>query len=165
MLIRAEQPNDHDSIREILIAAFAAHPHSQHTEQQIVAALRAANALTVSMVAIDGTEIVGHIACSPVSINGEPGKWFGLGPVAVQPDRQGHGIGAALVRASIDQLKASNAEGCVLLGEPAYYQRFGFRAQPQLKLLGVPASHFMCLPFGELMPTGVVGYHAAFAAA
>jgi putative acetyltransferase len=161
MNIRPEHHSDCDSIHRLLIAAFADHPHSQHNEQTIVAVLRAANALAVSLVA-DDDGIVGYIACSPVSINGSTGKWFGLGPVAVQPDRQGKSIGAALVRASIEQLKSANAEGIVLLGEPHYYQRFGFAARPELQLSGVPASHFLALVLHGPIAQGVVTYHPAF---
>jgi putative acetyltransferase len=164
MHVRREQISDCDSIRDIIRAAFADNPHSQHNEQSIVAKLRAANALTVSLVAVDGAEIVGHVACSPVWINNKKSNWFGLGPVAVRPDRQGHGIGAMLVRASIERLKSFNAEGIVLLGEPAYYGRFGFTAQSELKLPGAPASYFLCLSLGGDIASGVVSYHAAFSA-
>jgi putative acetyltransferase len=162
MIIRQEQFSDRNSIGKVILAAFAAHPHSQGNEQDIVDALRAAQALTVSLVAVEGDEVVGHIACSPVSINDELSHWFGLGPVAVRPDRQSRGIGAALVRAAIDQLRARNAEGIVLLGEPSYYQRFGFTARPELQLPGAPASHFLALPLRDRLASGVVMYHTAF---
>ena len=162
MFIRPEQPSDRDAITSIILAAFHDHPHSQQNEQRIVTALRADHALTVSLVAIEGDEVVGHIACSPVSINEMNSKWFGLGPVAVQPNRQHNGIGAALVRASIAQLVADNAGGTVLLGDPTYYQRFGFAPDAKLILPGVPASHFLCLALGEPIPAGLVAYHSAF---
>jgi putative acetyltransferase len=66
------------------------------------------------------------------------------------------------VRASIAQLAANNAGGIVLLGEPDYYQRFGFAAHAQLRLPGVPASHFLCLSLSDPVPAGEVAYHAAF---
>jgi putative acetyltransferase len=164
MHIRCEQVSDYDSIRDIILAAFADRPHSQHNEQNIVATLRAAKALSVSLVAIDGDEIVGHVACSPVSIDGKSRHWFGLGPVAVRPDRQDQRVGSSLIRAAIEQLKASKADGIVLLGAPAYYQRFGFTARSELKLPGAPASHFLCLTLESDIASGVVSYHAAFSA-
>ena len=85
MIIRPETPGDHDSIRDILIAAFANHPYSHQTEHLIVEGLRADNALTLSLVAeLDGN-VVGQIAFSPVKIDGKDCGWLGLGPVAVSP--------------------------------------------------------------------------------
>ena len=54
------------------------------------------------------------------------------------------------------------AAGCVLLGEPAFYGRFGFKAEPQLRLPGVPPEYFQALAFGPSRPQGTVAYHAAF---
>jgi putative acetyltransferase len=162
MQVRSEKLSDATVIRDLIEAAFATHRYSDHTEHLIVEALRAAGALTVSLVAEARGQVVGYIACSPVMINGNTGGWFGLGPVAVRPDKQGCGIGAALVRACIESLKLHNAQGAVLLGEPAYYQHFGFAARTELTLPGVPASHFLCLPLRDSIPSGVVTYHPAF---
>jgi putative acetyltransferase len=82
----------------------------------------------------------------------------------VQPKRQSNGIGAALVRACIAHLVAANAGGIVLLGEPEYYQRFGFTPHAKLLLPGVPESHFLCLALSEPIPAGLVAYHSAFSA-
>jgi putative acetyltransferase len=161
MLVRPEHSNDRHAIRQVIRLAFKKHPYSQNNEQDIVDALRSAQALTLALVAEDDG-IVGYIACSPVLIDRQPSHWFGLGPVAVRPDKQGKGIGATLVRASIEQLNAINAEGIVLLGEPSYYQRFGFTARAELRLLGVPASHFLSLPLRDRPASGVVTYHPAF---
>ncbi len=160
--IRNETMGDIEFIREIHRAAFASHPHSLNSEQDIVDGLRAADALSVSLVAIDNEVVVGHIACSPIMIDVASSNWYGLGPVAVHPDLQGKGIGGALVRASIDQLRTSGASGVVLLGEPDYYRRFGFTARSELKLPGAPASHFLCLPLSAHIPSGIVNYRAAF---
>jgi putative acetyltransferase len=165
MNIRSEQSRDIAAIHDIILAAFALHRYSSHKEHHIVAALRNAGALTVSLVAEIEQQLVGHIACSQVAIDARASKWFGLGPVAVIPDRQGEGIGAALVHASIEHLNARNAAGIVVLGDPNYYGRFGFEARPELTLAGAPASHFLCLPLSEPIPTGSVSYHAAFGAA
>lgn len=96
--IRSETPADIEAIAAVTKAAFAMLAISDHTEQYIVEALRAAGALTVSLVAERAGRVVGHIAFSPVTISdGTPG-WYGLGPVSVLPECQRQGIGAALIR-------------------------------------------------------------------
>jgi len=168
-IIRNEKPGDADAISRIIRAAFANDAHSSHTEEYIVAALRKALQLSVSLVALEGERVVGHVAISPVSISsllapsGIPG-WYGLGPIAVSPERQGQGIGSALMRASLAALQQQGACGCVVLGEPGYYARFGFTACPQLVLPGVPQKYFQALSFAGDVPEGEVAYHSAFAA-
>lgn len=160
--IRPEAPNDFLKIREILTAAFASHPHSNQSEYLLVEALRSAGALEVSLVAtIDGRP-VGHIAFSKVQINGNPSMWFGLAPVSVLPQFQNKGIGHALVLAGLEAISNLGAHGCVLLGDPNYYNRFGFRANPALILEGVPPEHFLSLPVLGTIVNGNVSYHPAF---
>lgn len=165
MQIRSERPGDAGAIHALTRAAFAEAPHSSHTEQYIVDALRAAGALAVSLVAEDADGIVGHVAVSPVQLSdGSPG-WYGLGPISVAPGRQGQGIGGALMRAAVEVLRARGANGCVLLGDPGYYGRFGFRAEPRLRLAGVPAEYFQALLLQGGWPDAEVEYHAGFEAA
>ncbi len=165
MQIRSERPGDAGAIHALTRAAFAEAPHSSHTEQYIVDALRAAGALAVSLVAEDADGIVGHVAVSPVQLSdGSPG-WYGLGPISVAPGRQGQGIGGALMRAAVEALRAHGANGCVLLGDPGYYGRFGFRAEPRLRLAGVPAEYFQALLLQGGWPDAEVEYHAGFEAA
>lgn len=124
--IRPESPADYDAIRHVNVEAFRIHPYSQQTEHLIVEALRAAGALEISLVAeVDG-EVVGHIAFSAARIGDTTEGWFLLGPVAVLSGSQGSGIGNALVEAGLEQLRSRGAAGCVLVGDPAFYQRFGF---------------------------------------
>src|SRR5512140_1405980 len=96
IVVRSETDADAATIADVTIAAFSTLPISNHTEQFIIAALRASKALTVSLVAeLDG-RVVGHIAFSPVAMSdGSPG-WYGLGPVSVLPEYQRQGIGGAL---------------------------------------------------------------------
>jgi putative acetyltransferase len=168
MLIRDETPQDHDAIKTLVDAAFLDHPHSNQGEAQLVAALREAGALTLSLVAEDGGRVVGHIAFSPVTIGGEGRNWYGLAPVAVEPGRQGQGIGRGLIEAGLARLAGLGAAGCVLVGEPELYARFGFRADPRLTYPGVPAAYFMARPFATpdgaagSSPEGVVQFHPAF---
>ena len=162
--LRPERPGDEDAIHAVTIAAFLEAPHTSHAEHFIVRELRRAGALSVSLVAeIDGA-IVGHVAISPVTIDGAAGGWFGLGSVSVAPGRQGAGIGSRLVREALAQLQTARARGCVLVGEPSYYGRFGFRAAPALVLPGVPPRYFLAMGFNETLPRGVVAFHAAFEA-
>ena len=131
-------------------------------EHLIVDKLRAANALTLSLVAEDQGQLIGHIAFSPISVDGKNGEWYGLGPVAALPEKQGQGIGSALIRKGIELMKEQNAEGIVLLGDPGYYSRFGFRNHPELIFPGVPAEYFMALPLKDMIPAGEVAYHPDF---
>nr|WP_315192415.1 N-acetyltransferase [uncultured Albidiferax sp.] len=162
MQIRPETPADTSAIFALTERAFTGHPHSDGTEPHIVSALRAAGALALSLVAeVDGA-VVGHVALSPVTISdGTPG-WYGLGPISVEPTFQGRGIGATLVRESLTRLAARGAAGCVVLGDPGYYTRFGFQALPGLVYPGPPPEYFMALAFGASGPQGRVAYHAAF---
>ncbi|MFT3968277.1 MAG: N-acetyltransferase [Sphingobium sp.] len=161
--IRLEQPTDAAAISAVTRAAFQGHPHSDRTEAAIVEALRAADALTLSLVAVNGAgEIAGHIAFSPITVDGAAGRWFGLGPLSVLPAAQKQGIGQALVRDGLRRLKADGAGGCVLLGSPRYYARFGFVVSQALRYPGGPADHFQHLLLDGAVPRGKVGYHPGF---
>ncbi len=165
MQLRPEQPTDAPAIASLVAQAFAGTPHSAGTEPAIVRELRAAGALTLSLVAVDGAEgLVGHVAFSPVTIAGRAGRWYGLGPIAVRPSRQRAGIGARLMDEGLARLRALGAEGCVVLGEPAYYGRWGFAVHEGLAYPGVPPEYFMGLAFAGPVPRGEVAYHAAFSA-
>ncbi|MGE5563325.1 MAG: GNAT family N-acetyltransferase [Bacillota bacterium] len=165
MHIRFEQAGDEAAVSALIAEAFAGAEHSAGNEARIVEKLREAGALAVSLVATDEGRIIGHVAFSPVTIDGESGGWFGLGPLAVVPRRQRRGCGSALVSAGLAVLRERQAEGCVVLGEPGYYRRFGFEADPGLRLEGVPPAYFQRLQFSERSACGVVEYHPAFQAA
>lgn len=162
VVIRPELTSDADDIAAVTEAAFRDAAHTDHTEHFIVAALRAAGALSVSLVAQQDGRIVGHVAVSTVAVSDGARGWYGLGPISVLPAMQGRGIGERLMRSALTELKDNGAAGCVLLGDPAYYQRFGFKAEPRLVLPGVPAQYFQALAFGASLPRGIVSYHAAF---
>lgn len=161
--IRHETPADIAEIDAVTAAAFLHAPHTSHTEQFIVAALRAAGALSVSLVAEAEGNVLGHVAVSPVTISdGTPG-WFGLGPISVLPAWQGRGVGSELMRAALEALRELGAAGCVVVGEPTYYGRFGFKAEPGLVLPDIPPEYFQAIVFGERpIPRGSVTYHAGF---
>jgi putative acetyltransferase len=165
MIIRNEKPSDIDAITDITLTAFKDCPYGNHTEQFIIHALRAADALTVSLVADDEGTVVGHIAFSLVTISGQRCRWYGLGPVSVRPDRQRQGIGKSLIGEGLRLLKEAGAKGCVLAGDPTYYESFGFRNRPELILEGVPPEVFLALPFDENKTEGVVVFHEGFTVA
>jgi predicted N-acetyltransferase YhbS len=162
MRIRSETPADTGPISVLIESAFAVARFSSHTEQFIVEALRKNGALSVSMVAEREQRIVGHVAFSRVAISDGSENWYGLGPIAVEPSFQGQGIGSALIEAGLAQLQSIGAVGCVVLGNPAYYRRFGFEAVSGLRYPGPSAEYFMARCFASDIPTGVVTYHAAF---
>lgn len=126
--------------------------------------MRAAGALTISLVAeIDG-QVVGHIAFSPVTVSDGAAGWYGLGPVSVLPDYQKQGIGKALINEGLSLLKDMGSQGCALVGDPNYYKRFGFKNYPELVYEGIPQEFFLVLPFTEKIPKGTVVFHEGFKA-
>ncbi|MDO8933753.1 MAG: N-acetyltransferase [Rhodocyclaceae bacterium] len=164
VVIRNETDADVAAIGDVTAAAFRTLAISRHTEQFIVAALRAAGSLTVSLVAeIDG-RVVGHVAFSPVTLSDGTRDWYGLGPVSVLPEHQRQGIGKALIEAGLSRLKGLNARGVCLVGHPDYYRKFGFGNVPGLVLEGVPPEVFFALSFAGNMPQGTVAFHEAFMA-
>jgi len=160
--IRNETDVDVHAITQVTVAAFDT-PENEHlTEHLIVEALRAADALTVSLVAEVGGRVVGHIAFSPVSISDGTMCWYGLGPVSVLPEYQRKGIGTALIHEGLARLKELNAKGCCLVGHPEYYARFGFRNVVGLVYEGVSQEVFFALPFDGRLPRGTVTFHEGF---
>ena len=164
ILIRDEISADIDAITEVTVAAFQTLEISNHTEQHIIVALRAAKALTVSLVAEADGRIIGHIAFSPVTISDGTPDWHGLGPLSVAPECQRQGVGKALTREGLSRLKRLGARGCCLVGHPEYYKKLGFRNLPRLVCAGVPPEAFLALSFDGHEPHGTVAFHEAFAA-
>ena len=164
IVIRNETDADVTAITEVTITAFKTLEISDHTEQFIIKALRAAKALTVSLVAeLDG-RVIGHIAFSPVTISDGTRSWCGLGPVAVLPEYQRNGIGKALIQEGLSRLKSLNARGCCLVGHPEYYRKVGFKNMPELVYEGVPPEVFLALCFDRHSPQGTVMFHEGFKA-
>lgn len=128
-------------------------------EEFIVRALRDANALTISLVAVDGKRLVGHAAFSPVTISDGSPDWYGLGPISVLPERQRKGIGKSLMNEGLSLLKSMGAKGCVLVGDPGFCQRFDFKSIPSLTVEGVPQENVLALPFEEEKVQGIVTFH------
>lgn len=163
LLIRPEQAADIAAIEQVVHAAFLTEIYSNQTEYLLVNALRKAQALTIALVAEYQQQIIGYIAFSKVMIDEEDHGWYGLAPLAVDPSWQNQGVGSALVNAGLNALITLDAAGCVVLGDPYYYGRFGFQASPHLSLADVPAAYFLGLKFKEHAVLGAVEYHASFA--
>ncbi|KAH7127266.1 GCN5-like N-acetyltransferase [Dactylonectria macrodidyma] len=160
--IRDETARDVTVIRNVTEAAFKDRSYSQGTEGAIINILRSEGALTVSLVAILNGELVGHIAFSPVTIDGSNMGWYGLGPVSARRDVQGRGIGTALIQDGLSRIKSLGAKGCVVLGAKSYYQRFGFVNNSEMWLQGVSPDHFMVSSFCGHFESGEVSFHKAF---
>jgi putative acetyltransferase len=161
MLIRRETSSDHPGIWAVHCECFPT-----EAEARLVDLLRAAGRLSVSLVAeLDGS-IIGHVAFSPVTTEaGQTGA--GLGPVAVLESQRRRGIGGRLI---VDGLSACRAAGfgwAVVLGEPAYYSRFGFLPAASFDLSdeygGGPAFQAMELSPGAMpVGAGLVRYAPEF---
>ncbi len=164
IVIRSETDADVSAITKVTVAAFETLEISNHSEQFIIAALRAAKALTISLVAEVEGRVVGHIAFSPLTISDGTRNWYGLGPVSVLPEFQRQGIGKALIREGLSRLRDMNAQGCCLVGHPDYYRKFRFKNAPGLVLEGVPQEVFFALSFAGHIPQGTVTFHDGFKA-
>jgi len=163
-VIRNETNSDVGAITEVTVAAFKTLEISKNTEQFIIMALRAAEALTVSLVAeLDGC-VIGHVAFSPVTISDGTPNWYGLGPVSVLPAYHRQGIGTALIQEGLSRLKNLNAAGCCVVGHPDYYRKFGFENVTGLVHEGVPPEVFFALSFDGHTPQGIVEFHEGFKA-
>lgn len=162
MHIRPEETNDIEAIGQITQDAFASAETNGQTEAAIIDALRKAGALTISLVAIENNKVVGHVAISPITIEGENEGWYGLGPLSVKLSHRNQGVGGKLIHEGLNTLTNNGAAGCVVVGEPDYYKRFGFVNDEKLHYEGVPGEYFMRLVIKGHTPTGSVAYHRSF---
>jgi putative acetyltransferase len=162
MLIRDETPEDIDAIHDLTSTAFKPMPYSDGTEAEIVRRLRAAGDLKISLVAEQGGEILGHVAFSPVTINGMHEGWFGLGPISIKPERQRQGIGKVLITRGLELLKGMGASGCALIGNPEIYSRVGFSSDGQLTYLDLDTRLVQRIVFRGSPPSGTLQFAPAF---
>lgn len=160
-LIREEEPKDIEQVRAILRAAF-----TTDAESKLVDALRANGKAITSLVAVCGADVLGHILFSPVTTS-PPAvvKGVGLAPVAVRPNMQSQGIGSELVLAGLDLCRDQGFDYCVVLGDPKYYQRFGFETASQFGLENEYGAdeEFMVIHFSDREVSGLVKYAPEFA--
>jgi putative acetyltransferase len=162
MEIRAEQPADVEAIRRVNRAAF-----DQEEEGRLVDTLRARGAVLLSLVAVVGDEVIGHILFSPATIGTVAGA--ALGPMAVVPAHQRQGIGSELVARGLDSLAAQRCPFVVVVGHPEFYPRFGFEPATAYGLTcdwDLPAGVFMVKVLNAATAGrvhGHVAYQAEFA--
>lgn len=160
MLIRDEAAGDIPAISRLVTEALLMLAQSTGTEAGIVEELRAEDALALSLVAEEAGEVVGYLAASAARIGTQDG-WGLIGPLVVLPSRHRQGIGTALMTEALRRLRATN-RGAALVGDPAYYGRFGFRAFPGLGAAGCPPEVVQALPFAGTEPRGELIPHPAF---
>lgn len=146
MIIRDEQLADCEAIHELVAAAF-----QRPDEAVLIDRLRSDGACVISLVAVEGDEIVGHVLFSRLVA---AFRALGLGPVSVKPNRQRVGIGSQLVRMGLDQAREGGWQGVFVLGDPKFYSRFGF--DPDLAgdfTCRYSGPHLMALALGGELPT------------
>lgn len=166
MIVRRERPEDVPTVRSVVAAAFDNGDGKVPVEVGLLDRLRADGGWLpqLSLVAQDAGEIVGHVVATRGRVGDRPA--LGVGPVAVRPDRQGRGVGTALMHALLGAAEARDEELVALLGEPAFYGRFGF---VPATTLGVDApdpgwgQYFQARSFTPTAPGGTFRYAAPFA--
>lgn len=163
--IRPERLADHAVVGDLITTAFAGMPYADGDEAELVETLRRENAISVSLVAESSGAVMGQIVFSPAFAPDGAEIWYALGPVAVHPAHQRAGVGSKLVRAGLQAITQLGANGCILVGNPAYYVRFGFALAPANAPVGEPAEFFMVKLLGRTpQPSGAISFHRAFAA-
>jgi len=162
MEIRRENTTDFRSIHRLTTDAFESVRVSEGREAVIIDNLRADGDLTLSLVALDDSTLVGHIAFSPVQVGNVTYGWYGLGPISVSPVQQRKGIGSALVKKGLSLLRDGGAEGCALIGDPNYYSRFGFKSDGNLQYQNLPEKLVQWVSFKQQRPEGELVFSPAF---
>lgn len=164
--VRSERRSDHERVFAIHEAAFG-----RPDEVRLVSRLRTSVSPSLSLVAELHGRVVGHVFFSPVHIEPEAGgpAVAGLAPIGVDPAHQARGVGSALVRSGLARSPDLGWEAVVLVGDPAYYSRFGFALGAPLGLRYEDEAHDPVFQVLELRPgalrgrTGRVRFHEAFA--
>lgn len=122
MLIRVEIGIDAPGIDALLRRSFAS-----DAEAQLVHDLREDGLITLGLVATDDEgQVVGYVAFSPVTVQGEELQWVGMAPLAVDEHYRGQGLARQLVYEGLDSLNEFGYAAVVTLGDPAFYGRLGF---------------------------------------
>ncbi|MDN3701110.1 GNAT family N-acetyltransferase [Vibrio artabrorum] len=156
MLIRTEAPADILVIDRLLKSVF-----ETDAEANLVMSLRENSHLTLSLVACsDEGEVVGHLMFSPITLHGEDNNWQGLAPLAVKEAFRNQGVATSLVEDAFSTLVDFGYPACVVLGDPAYYRRFGFKAASEFGLScvwDVPEGAFQAIELVDGAFTGHSG--------
>lgn len=162
-MIRYAKPADHAAIAEVVSAAFG-----RADEADLVARLRADGDALFELVSEEGGAVAGHIFFSRLWAD-RTGLYGALAPLAVRPERQGEGLGSGLVRTGLECAKEFGCHGLLVLGDPAYYGRFGFSADGARQVIapfrGLPAFQALALQDGAFAEPLSVAYPDAFGVA
>lgn len=182
ILVRPEEPADAAAVRQVIAAAFCTvdgvvHGATDGTVERTVAEVALYEALRrdpawipgLCLVAVRGGRVVGQLTSSEGTLTAPAGdrrRLVGVGPVAVHPDQQGTGVGRALLTSLIDRARQTGECALVLLGDPAFYGRYGFRPAAEVGIEALdPAwgEHFIALVLRPgLPPAGSFRYAAPF---
>lgn len=122
LIVRDEGPADIGVVDQVVREAFDGRPN----EVELVQGLRAATQPPISRVAVHSEHVVGHVMVSPLALEGSDASVVGLAPLSVAPRCQGRGIGTRLTDDALRVAEEAGASMIVVLGDPAYYRRFGF---------------------------------------
>lgn len=156
MSITTATPSDFPAIHALVCAAF-----DREDEAALVSQLRADGAVAIEHIYCDDGSIMGHCLWSAMRA---PEGALGLAPVSVSRAHQNKGIGRSLIQAGMEEARAHGYAGAFVLGDPAYYQRFGFSLRRGADFATpYPRSHFMAVDWAGLPPRGDAIYASAFA--
>ncbi len=162
ILIRPESTEDHTAIFDITQRAFEPMPYAGGDEQLLPGRFRDANVLALSLVAEWDGAVVGQVTLTPAFADDGSTGWYAIGPISVEPTIKHQGVGSLLIHAAIAWMREQDAAGCVLVGNPHYYGRFGFRVFPALAPVGEPAEFYQILPLDGREPQIAVRFHPLF---
>lgn len=162
VLVRPERPEDRQAIFDVTQRAFAPMPYAGGDEQLLPDRFRDANALALSLVAEKDGRVMGQITLTPATPADRSTGWYAIGPVSVEPAIQHQGVGSLLIRAAIAWMREQGGTGCVLVGNPEYYSRFGFHRFPSLTPTGEPAEFYQMLSLDGREPDVVVHFHPLY---
>lgn len=164
MLIRTEAPADILAIDRLLKSTF-----ETDAEANLVMKLRENGRRTLSLVACsDEGEVVGYVLFSPVTLDGIDRNWQGLAPLAVSEEYRKQGIAEQLIREGFSSLFEFGYPACVVLGDPAYYGRFGFESSAKYNMQcqwEVPEGAFQVVALAEgefAEASGLIEYSPEF---
>ena len=157
MIIRDEAAGDQSAIPRVQTLAFRG-----PAEAKLVDDLRRSGDVVFSLVTAEGDRILGHVLFSKLHA---PVRALALAPVGVHPDFQRRGIGSALIRTGLERARRDGWKAVFVLGDTAYYSRFGFSVEAAEGYLSCySGEYFMMLPLGQrnILTTGHLVYPAPF---
>ncbi len=161
--IRKEQAGDEDEIHALTLRAFDGHPYSDGDEADVIRLLRADGDLLLSLVAEEDGTLVAQASYSRAILSNEEEGWMVIGPIAVDPEHQGKGIGRALMAEGEQRLRELGAKGITVLGDPQFYGRFGYVQHTAMTLEGELGEYLQVKSFGADIPAATITYAQGFA--